>query len=139
MSRRITPFLAVILGFAWIPPAAHCIPPTEARRRASQFAVPNELRPRVNFWIDIFTKYSRNQVVVHRRDYRQIVFKVVDFRADAAILTPVLLERHKKAVLRRHVDEIRDAMSRLAEGAPPSTPLESLIVREMALIPGGPE
>ncbi len=43
------------------------------------FAVPEPLRERVNFWINIYTKYTTSQGVLHDSRYPHLVYESVDF------------------------------------------------------------
>lgn len=47
---------------------------------SDEFKIPEELRERVSFWFDIYTKYSAQEEVIHHADFPWIVFKVVDLR-----------------------------------------------------------
>ncbi|MBU2590711.1 MAG: transglycosylase SLT domain-containing protein, partial [Nitrospinae bacterium] len=42
------------------------------------FPVPPELRPRVDFWKDVYTLYTTKQVVIHSSINPHIIYKVVD-------------------------------------------------------------
>lgn len=44
------------------------------------FKIPADLRERVSFWFDIYTKYSAQEEVIHHADYPWVVFRVVDLR-----------------------------------------------------------
>ena len=46
----------------------------------TDFLVPSKLRPRVDFWKDIFAKYVKQQAVIHHREFPDLVFDVLDFR-----------------------------------------------------------
>src|SRR5690606_29444030 len=74
------------------------------RRTHPDFTVPPKLRGRVNFWIDIFTRYGKAQMVVHHRDFPQIRFGVIDLSREAASLSTAEFEKVKKA---RSADEIK--------------------------------
>lgn len=47
-------------------------------RIADIFHVPDELKARVGFWFDIYTRYGGNEHVIHHSDFPWIIFKVVD-------------------------------------------------------------
>lgn len=106
-------------------------------RRNPAFVTPPELRPRVNFWIDVFSKYGKDQKVIHHRDFPQVQFKILDFTKAAAELGPVQLDLLKQRVEREKVAEIANAVKKLASGAEPETSLEKHIVNQMAFLPGG--
>jgi membrane-bound lytic murein transglycosylase D len=81
---------------------------------ATAVADPSNLFPRppvlhsaIAFWTDIFGKYSENQSVVHSIDDLGKVYCVLDFRDDAATLSPVRLEHEREAAehnARVHID-----------------------------------
>lgn len=45
----------------------------------SAFEVPKGLEPNVQFWIDIYSKYTTDQGVLHDADHIDLVYEVVDF------------------------------------------------------------
>jgi len=47
-------------------------------RISDEFKVPTELKERVQFWFDIYTRYGENHHVVHHVRYPWIIFDVVD-------------------------------------------------------------
>lgn len=47
---------------------------------SDEFRVPTELKSRVSFWFDVYTKYSAQEEVIHHAEYPWIVFRVVDLR-----------------------------------------------------------
>lgn len=105
--------------------------------RDSQFQTPPGLRARVDFWKEIFSKYGKNEVVIHHREYPQLVFTTLDFSAQAASLNPVALDSLKKREVEARIDEVKQALKRLASGATPATELEERIVSQMQGLNGG--
>ena len=53
-------------------------------------AFPTEelLKPRVKFWKQVFAEWSEHSSALHVKDDVSKVFRVLDFRADAAVLSP---------------------------------------------------
>jgi membrane-bound lytic murein transglycosylase D len=49
-----------------------------AEQRAGRFPLPETLKPQVNFWKAIFTRYTTRQVVLHDDWYLDVVYGVVD-------------------------------------------------------------
>lgn len=47
-------------------------------RIADDFNIPPNLRDRVGFWFDIYTRYDSNKKVVHHTLYPWIIYKVID-------------------------------------------------------------
>src|SRR3989344_6914918 len=44
------------------------------------FKVPAELRERVSFWFDIYTKYTAQEEIIHHADYPWVIYRVVDLK-----------------------------------------------------------
>ncbi len=47
-------------------------------RVSDEFKVPENMRERVGFWFDVYTKYSFEYKIIHHEDYPWIVYRVVD-------------------------------------------------------------
>lgn len=110
------------------------------RSRHPEFITPSGLRSRVNFWKDIFTRYGKHEVVLHHREYPQVVFRVLDFRRAADAMNPVALEAYKKRVVADRTALVLRSFERLADGRPESdNALDSRIAEQMKMIPGGRE
>lgn len=107
--------------------------------QGGQFQVPAILRGRVDFWKDVFTKYTGNQVVVHHRDFPQIRFGVLDFSQEAKSMNAVQLERHKDKVEAEAVASIKRQLIELSQGEEPQTQFQRDAVELLSGIPGGPE
>ncbi len=103
------------------------------------FVVPPKLRARVDFWKDIFSKYGAAQVVVHHRDFPQIVFGVIDLNLEQQELSPLAFDKYKESVTKRTVDDIHRQLRELAAGESPQTPFQEKLVALLANLPGGPE
>lgn len=103
------------------------------------FTVSSRLRPRVNFWKDIFTKYGRDHAVIHHRERPYVIFKVLDFSTEAKILNPSLYKRHRDAVVNREIKLIQEACKNLAKGLEPQDFVEQQVANLMELVPGGIE
>ncbi len=137
------PFLTLILSamlFVSLP--CDCVYSQEISestgvKRHPEFITPPGLRGRVNFWKDIFTKYGRNQVVVHHREYPQVVFKVLDFKDVADTMSPAAMEKFKKKVIEDRLSTIRGSLRFLASGGSPRDQFERQVVELMRFIPGG--
>lgn len=99
------------------------------------FSVPPKLRGRVDFWKDVFAKYGNKQVVVHHRDFPQIVFGVLDFSAEAQTMGPIELDRHMDRVEKQTVSEMREQIRALINGQEPSTAFQKSFVQKMQQLP----
>ncbi|MAE74987.1 MAG: lytic murein transglycosylase [Bdellovibrionaceae bacterium] len=76
------------------------------------FAVPPGMEARVSFWIDIYTKYSTDQGLLHDSRYPEIVYESVDFRP---IMQNEALNSYQKQAARRRLvkDRKKDIEQRL--------------------------
>lgn len=75
----------------------------------SAFEVPKGLESRVQFWFDVYTKYTTDQGILHDRTYFEIVYEVIDFG-------PIMRNKTKNIYQKAHmreklVNERRKAMS----------------------------
>lgn len=50
-------------------------------RVSESFQIPESLKPRVSFWLDVYTKYTSQDELIHHSTYPWIIFKVVDTRS----------------------------------------------------------
>jgi membrane-bound lytic murein transglycosylase D len=65
-------FLPVILSFGICPAAKSAVPPAQ-----DVFPIYPEIKPNVDFWVDIFTRYSKTEGVVHHTWDLSKVFAVI--------------------------------------------------------------
>ncbi|MEN9845463.1 MAG: hypothetical protein RIS36_610 [Pseudomonadota bacterium] len=101
------------------------------------FQVPAKLRGRVDFWKDVFAKYGRNQVVIHHREFPQVVFGVLDFSSEAETMSDVELKHHKDRVEKETVLSMKGQIRQLVNGEEPSTPFQESFVERMEMVPQG--
>lgn len=101
------------------------------------FHVPAKLRARVDFWIDIFTRYGEKDSVIHHRNFPQAVFMTLNFEEAAARMNPVQLEKHRNMEIRREIARIREACRHLASGQAAQTALQSQIEQAMRFLGPG--
>ena len=111
--------------------------PSGAPQRGA-FEVPAGLRPRVDFWIDVFTKYGKYDSVIHHREFPQIVFATLDFSSYATRMSAIELDRFQRERIRSVMAAIKSDLQHLATGAPAGNDQQRRIERSMAFIPGGP-
>lgn len=139
MSRSLKVLFLAAITFCCLFTASES-PAASSRdtRINSQFQIPPILRGRVNFWINIFAKYGEHHKIVHHRLYPQVVFGVLDFTKDAEELDPVALRRRMVAEEEAAVTRVKEALLFLGTGSSPETPLQTHIVKSMAIIRGGP-
>ncbi len=119
--RRIRSFLAALL-FASAAGAAGA----EALQR-DDFPRPPSLESQIRFWRAIFTEYSKHQIVLHDTVDLDKIYKVLDFRAEAAGgMSPALLERLEHEETEAELAHLRTILRRLeaAGGNPDSLSAE---------------
>ncbi len=103
------------------------------------FSVPQELRGRVDFWKEVFSRYGKYHQIIHHREFPQVRFGIIDYSLEGASMNPVEFERFKKAESERRVKEIHRALERLSRGERPANLLEDIVLREMRTVAGGRE
>lgn len=64
------------------------------------------LRPNVQFWTRVFSEYSENQSAIHSMEHPDIVFKLLDFRAEAMRLDESSLRRLRNIEESRAIREV---------------------------------
>lgn len=106
-------------------------------KRHPEFKTPAKMRARVDFWIDIFSKYGKYHSVLHHRNFPQVVFEVLDMTAEAKQMGDVRFESYKKSRIKKAEAEIKTALNSLASGKVPNTPMETRISARMSFLPGG--
>lgn len=105
--------------------------------RSPAFRVPTKLRPRVDFWIDVFTRYGKNQAVIHHRHFPQARFDVMDFSDLEAQLNDVAYEKQRAKLIDARIKQIEGILLKFANGAAPEGVFEQQIWDAMELVPGG--
>src|SRR5215813_1645734 len=89
--------------------------------RASEFTVPPALTTQVNFWIDVFTRYGKRQVVIHDTERLDRIYSVLDLSdLDAEGLTETQIELAMKSEEEAEKDRIRAVLRRLDQIDPQS-------------------
>jgi len=81
------------------------------------FDTPPGFVRRVNFWIDIYTKYTTHQVLLHDAHYLDIVYRMLDFTKldDDPNLSAVDKERTKKKQIKEAKKEVREQLLRIQQ------------------------
>lgn len=78
------------------------------------FPEPGELNERVQFWVNVFTEYSRDQVLIHDADFPERVYRVLDFSEWDGGCPPSRKSR-RKAILEEK-KKVSDLLRRIAYG-----------------------
>ena len=100
--------------------------------------VPNGLRPAVDFWLLIFTKYGKNQQVFHHREYPGIVYSVVDFSDLLKSYGGREFERQRNQAVLEETVRIQATLTSLATGRKPQSPFERRLERLFTSVNAGP-
>lgn len=93
------------------------------------FAVPQQLRARVDFWRDIFTKYGTAHSVIHHRDFPQIVFGVIDLSNEFRSMSRGAFDSHKSDVVSRTVDDVKRQLLELADSGQAKSEFQQRVQR----------
>lgn len=93
--------------------AAAVAPQIETANDDTAFPTPAELKPRVAFWKKVFAEWSEHHSVLHPKGDLTKVFRVLDFRADAAVLAPNALAAKKKREEGEARSEVESALRAL--------------------------
>ena len=113
----------------------NCVSNAFARNQA--FVVPKGMEGRVNFWVNVFTKYGKHHYVLHHRAYPQVVFKVLDFNVYTHSMSANQLERYKEQVKRNEVKKILNMVKGFSLGRNPQNSFEREIYTKLINLPGG--
>jgi membrane-bound lytic murein transglycosylase D len=79
---------------------------------AHAFDTPPGFDTRKDFWIDIYTKYSTHQAVIHDSHYLDIIYKIVDFSLidSDKTLTSHAKEKQKRNLIKNEKRKIHDEL-----------------------------
>ncbi len=107
----------------WVPPQYEGQDGALGYKSGETFSVPLGMQERVSFWIDIYTKYSTDQGLLHDSQYVHLVYEPVDF---TDIMAQPDLNLHQKTRARKkRVDEakkkIRERLLRLQKTTSPES------------------
>ncbi|MFN4896217.1 MAG: LysM peptidoglycan-binding domain-containing protein [Pseudomonadota bacterium] len=100
--------------------------------RGGAFAVPERLRPRVDFWKDIFTRFGGGHSVIHHRDFPQIVFGVIDLSREYQSMSKTAFEVYKSDVVKRTVDDVKNQLLELADGGDARTSFQERALEQIS-------
>lgn len=78
---------------------------------ADTFNIPESLKGRVNFWIDIYTKYTTSQGILHDSRYTSLIYEPIDFTPldnDKSLTSSQRFKAEKKYLdeRKKHIKEI---------------------------------
>ena len=116
-GRWVRPFLGAFLLLAASPAFVFGAPEpprdTASRRAFGALPYPEALRPQVEFWTNVFRKYSRYQAVIHDTVYLDKVYAVLDFESLYDRYPEAKARRMRSARVKREVKKIRTALRNL--------------------------
>lgn len=117
-----------------VPMATQSTPVQELRESipaadTDHLSVPENLRERVDFWILVFTKYGKNQLVFHHRLHPHIIYSVLDFTELAEEHKGSDFEKRKRMEIEAETTRIQQTLLQLAEGKAAESPFERRIAR----------
>ena len=124
-------FLGGFLGSVTTPSCSWAESTAEARpiAKVDDFLnVDPRLKPRVAFWKLIFTRYGKNQLVFHHRDYPEVIYLIEDI-VEFEKLPPKQFARKRKAVVKNAKKRITDILTHLSTGEEPRDSAEKRIKR----------
>lgn len=92
---------------------------------SSTFSTPEPLKERVQFWVDIFTKYTTSQGILHDSRHVHIVYEEVDLSSLDKIVYPSYRQRYRaeQKIIDKQKEKIKDILTKL-EGLKSSEGLE---------------
>ena len=89
---------------------------------AGAFAIPPRMEERVSFWIDIYSRYTTHQGLLHDSRYVNIVYESVDFTDIQARedLSPREKTRARRKRLKEAKKKVKDRLRRLSKLSSPA-------------------
>ncbi len=121
----------VMLGCSWLFLAGVATADSKA------FPRPPSLEGRVEFWKQVFSTYSKNQLLIHDTDHPERVYAILDFEREAATLSEGELRRVMNQSERAEIARIRAILERLHRH-PDSTELTVEEMRIRSLLSSDP-
>jgi membrane-bound lytic murein transglycosylase D len=106
---------------------------------ATEFPVPPSLVPQVNFWVNVFSRYGKRQIVIHDTERLDRIYSVLDMSdLDAEGMTETQIELAMKAAEDDEKARVRGLLRRLDQVDPRSDYLSDDERRLLALFAGDP-
>ncbi len=122
--------IAFIATLTWALPVA---------ASATEFPVPPSLAPQVNFWVNVFSRYGKRQIVIHDTERLDRIYSVLDMSdLDAEGMTETQIELAMKAAEDDEKARIRALLRRLDQVDPRSDYLSDDERRLLALFADDP-
>lgn len=109
--------------FQPLTPAAFAATQESAVSAPEDFPLYPVIRPNVAFWIDVFTRYSRGEGVVHDARDLSVVYGVIRLNPDN---TRKAAQQNRKA-RKKAIESYKAVLAKLANGQAPATPKEKKV------------
>lgn len=118
VSRAATGLTALFFGWlslsAYAEPAPVSTAPAQNREELL-FPRYTVLEPNVRFWTRVFGEYSENQTVLHHMEHPDVVFRVMDFRAQAVVMDEAALRKQRERDVTQARREIEALLTQVHE------------------------
>jgi membrane-bound lytic murein transglycosylase D len=101
-------------------------------QKEAELQISSKLRPRVNFWIDIFGRYTKAQVIIHHRRFPQVRFALLDVAPATRGMNNILFDTYKDRALKAKLKEVREDIDWLASGQAAKTEQQRNIEQAMS-------
>ena len=87
------------------------------------FNVPNGMQERVKFWMDIYTKYTNDQGLLHDSKYLNLIYETVDLSdiTNNTVMTPVQKDHAKRKRIKEAKKNVAERLKSLAKVKDPTT------------------
>jgi membrane-bound lytic murein transglycosylase D len=83
---------------------------------STDFKVTPDIRNRVAFWFDVYTKYSAQEEIIHHSDYPWVIFRVIDLRPILTAEDNKWVNYHKSVdYSKKQKQEVRNILYRLSK------------------------
>ncbi len=97
LKKLITTTLCLYAGlFVFTAPTARSEDVTAPASIAADFKVEGKLRRNFDFWVRIYSEYDTQQALIHDSKYIDLVYEVLDFRANSQKRQHVMREAKRK-------------------------------------------
>ncbi|MCB9027352.1 MAG: lytic transglycosylase domain-containing protein [Bdellovibrionaceae bacterium] len=108
-------------------------------RVSSDFKIPESLFDRVDFWFDVYTKYDKNNHIIHHSRYPWIIFEVVDTSHFLKGSGPLWLRiqrgrdfvKARKKLYKKTIKQLA-----IRKNKKNTSPFEQTIISTLKLLPG---
>lgn len=124
-KKRFTKIISIIFlmvfGLCFFPP-----PPAQAaitETSDNEFPLYPAIKPNVDFWISVFTKYSKSHGVIHDINNLSIIYEIVTLDSSETVSANSCNQKIKTAAIQKY----REILLKLSKEIPPSSDEESRV------------